>query len=185
MEYTGKQSGHVAQLVVRDAVDEDMSSVLSIYAFHVAHGLATFEETPPSTQQLVSRRALVLALGVPYLIAEVEGRVVGYSYATDYRPRTAYRYTIEDSVYVAEGLHGRGIGTRLLATLIDRCEQGPWRQMLAVIGDSANAASIALHRRLGFQSVGTFKSVGFKFGRWVDTVLMQRSLGAGDSALPR
>jgi len=171
-------------IIVRDAVDEDMSSVQSIYAFHVAHGLATFEETAPTMQQLVSRRAGILALGLPYLIAEIEERIVGYSYATDYRPRTAYRYTIEDSVYVAEGLHGRGIGTLLLATLIDRCEQGPWRQMLAVIGDSANAASIALHRRLGFESVGTFKSVGFKFGRWVDTVLMQRALGTGDSVKP-
>ena len=171
-------------VIVRDAVDEDMSSVQSIYAFHVAHGLATFEETAPTMQQLVSRRAGVLALGLPYLIAEIEERIVGYSYATDYRPRTAYRYTTEDSVYVAEGLHGRGIGTLLLAKLIDRCEQGPWRQMLAVIGHSANAASIALHRRLGFQSVGTFKSVGFKFGRWVDTVLMQRALGTGDSVKP-
>jgi L-amino acid N-acyltransferase YncA len=172
-------------LIVRDAVDDDMSDVQAIYAFHVWHGLATFEETPPSTQQLLSRRTSVLTLGLPYLVAEIAGRVVGYSYATDYRPRTAYRYTIEDSVYVAEGLHGRGIGTRLLEQLIARCEHGPWRQMLAVIGHSGNAASIAVHRRLGFEPVGTFKSVGFKLGRWVDTVLMQRSLSAGDSINPQ
>ena len=171
-------------LTLRDAVEDDMGDVQAIYAFHVWQGLATFEEAPPSTQELLSRRASVLALGLPYLIAEIDGRVVGYSYATDYRPRTAYRYTIEDSVYVADGQHGRGIGTRLLAQLIARCEHGPWRQMLAVIGHSGNAASIALHRRLGFEPVGTFKSVGFKLGRWVDTVLMQRSLSAGDSINP-
>lgn len=161
-----------------------MGSVQAIYAPHVLHGLATFEESPPSTEEMLSRRASVLGLGLPYLVAEIDGRVVGYSYATAYRARPAYRHTIEDSVYVAEGLRRRGIGGRLLSGLIAQCERGPWRQMLAVIGDSANSGSIELHRRLGFQPIGTLRSVGFKLGRWVDTVLMQRGLGAGDSTRP-
>jgi phosphinothricin acetyltransferase len=121
---------------------------------------------------------------LPYIVAEVDGQVVGYCYASSYRPRPAYRYTVEDSVYLAPKMGGRGLGTALLRALIARCESGPWRQMLAVIGDSGNEASIALHRRMGFQPTGTFKSVGFKFGRWVDSVLMQRSLGAGDRTRP-
>ncbi|CEJ15685.1 N-acyltransferase YncA [bacterium YEK0313] len=172
-------------ILVRDARPEDMVAVQAIYAHHVLHGLATFEETPPSVDEMLERRSAVLAAGLPYLAAEREGRVVGYSYATGYRPRPAYRHTIEDSVYVAEGLGGRGIGTQLLGALIARCEAGPWRQMLAVIGDSGNEGSIALHRRLGFQPAGTLRSVGFKLGRWVDTVLMQRALGDGDGSLPR
>jgi L-amino acid N-acyltransferase YncA len=143
--------------------------------------MATFEVTPPSTNELLSRRAGVLNLGLPYLVAEIEGSVVGYSYATAYRPRAAYRHTIEDSVYVADEAQGRGVGTRLLAALITRCANGPWRQMLAIIGNSGNLGSIALHQRQGFRTVGTLRSVGFKLGQWVDTVLMQRELGAGDS----
>lgn len=125
----------------------------------------------------------MLALGLPYLVAELDTRVVGYCYATTYRSRPAYRNTIEDSVYVADGMQGRGIGMALLAALIARCETGPWRQMVAVIGDSGNAGSIALHERLGFRRMGTLEAVGFKLGRWVDTVLMQRALGAGSSTL--
>jgi L-amino acid N-acyltransferase YncA len=171
-------------ILVRDATDTDMSAVTNIYAQHVLHGLASFEETPPPLDEMQSRRAGVLKLGLPYLVAELDGRIVGYSYATLYRTRPAYRYTIEDSVYVADGMHGRGIGTALLAELIARCEQGPWRQMLAVIGDSGNAGSIALHRRMGFTPAGHLRSVGFKLGRWVDSVFMQRPLGAGDSVHP-
>jgi phosphinothricin acetyltransferase len=161
-----------------------MDAVQAIYAAHVLRGLATFEETPPSAGEMRERRASVLALGLPYIAAERNGTLVGYSYATLYRTRSAYRYTIEDSVYIAEGLVRNGIGTALLRELIIRCESGPWRQMIAVIGDSANAGSIALHRRFGFHMVGTLASTGFKFGRWVDTVLMQRALSAGDTALP-
>lgn len=171
-------------ILVRDARDADMSAVMSIYARHVLTGLASFEEVPPSLEEMQSRRANVLQLGLPYLVAELEGRVVGYSYATSYRTRPAYRYTIEDSVYVEDGLNGRGIGTELLAELITRCERGPWRQMLAVIGDSNNAGSIALHRRMGFTPAGNLVSVGFKLARWVDSVFMQRALGAGDSTKP-
>jgi L-amino acid N-acyltransferase YncA len=172
------------QVVVRDADEADMTAVQRIYAHHVLHGLATFEEVPPSVQELVARRASVLAAGQPYLVAERGGEVVGYSYATGFRARSGYRHTIEDSVYVADGLAGKGIGSMLLETLISRCEAGPWRQMIAVIGDSGNTASIALHRRFGFRLVGTFGSAGLKLGRWVDVVLMQRSLGVGDRTLP-
>ncbi len=161
-----------------------MGAVTNIYGQHVLHGLASFEEVPPPLDEMQSRRAGVLKLGLPYLVAQLDGRIVGYSYATFYRARPAYRYTVEDSVYVADGLHGRGIGTALLGELIARCERGPWRQMLAVIGDSGNTGSIALHRRLGFKPAGTLVSVGFKLGRWVDSVFMQRALGAGDSLQP-
>jgi phosphinothricin acetyltransferase len=171
-------------ILVRDARDADMDAVTKIYAAHVLTGLASFEEVPPSLDEMKSRRASVLQLGLPYLVAELNGRVVGYSYATFYRTRPAYRYTVEDSVYVEDGLNGRGIGTALLAELIARCERGPWRQMLAVIGDSGNAGSIALHRRMGFTPAGNLVSVGFKFGRWVDSVFMQRALGAGDATKP-
>jgi L-amino acid N-acyltransferase YncA len=171
-------------LRVRDATEADMAAVQRIYAHHVLHGLATFEEVTPTIEELAARRLSVIQLGLPYLTAESEGQVVGYAYATAYRPRPAYRYTIEDSVYVAHGLGGRGIGSALLRSLITRCETGPWRQLLAVIGDRGNAASIALHERMGFRLTGTFNAVGFKFGRWVDTVLMQRALGRGATAPP-
>ena len=180
----GKSEMIVTPVNVRDARDDDMEAVQAIYAHHVLTGLASFETTPPSTAELAVRRQAVLAAGLPYLVAESGGRILGYSYATAYRPRPAYRHTVEDSVYVADGNGGRGIGAALLAELILRCEAGRWRQMLAVIGNSGNEGSIALHRRLGFETVGTLKSVGFKFGRWVDTVLMQRSLGDGDRTLP-
>jgi L-amino acid N-acyltransferase YncA len=171
-------------IVVRDATETDMAAVQRIYAQHVLHGLATFEEIPPSVHEIMSRRISVLAAGLPYLVAEHEGEVVGYSYATSFRTRSGYRYTIEDSVYVAEGLVGKGIGSALLEELITRCERGPWRQMIAVIGDSGNAASIAVHRRFGFKHAGLLPSSGLKLGRWVDVVLMQRPLGVGDQNLP-
>jgi L-amino acid N-acyltransferase YncA len=164
---------------VRDVVTADMTAVQAIYAYHVLYGSASFEETPPSPEEMAARRDTVLKTGLPYLVAELQGRVVGYAYATAYRPRPAYRYTIEDSIYVEDGLNRHGIGRALLTELISRCGQGPWRQMLAVIGNSGNEGSIVLHERLGFRQVGTLKSVGFKFGQWVDTVLMQRELGSG------
>ncbi len=170
--------------VIRDATERDMAEVQRIYAHHVLKGLATFEEVPPTLEEMLGRRAAVRAAGLPYLVADVGGRVAGYSYATSYRPRPAYRHTIEDSVYVSDGLHGRGIGVALLQALIAHTEAGPWRQMIAVIGNSGNAGSIALHRRMGFEMVGTLRSVGFKLGQWVDTVLMQRSLGPGAATLP-
>jgi L-amino acid N-acyltransferase YncA len=173
---------HHEDVIIRDAMESDVGAIRHIYAFYVRSGLATFEEIPPSIDDMIARRATVVTAGLPYIIAELDSQVVGYAYATSYRPRPAYRNTIEDSVYVADGMGGRGIGKALLESLIARCEAGPWRQMLAVIGNSENAGSIALHRGLGFQPVGTLKSVGFKLGQWVDTVLMQRALGAGDSS---
>jgi len=169
---------------VRAATEADMAAVQAIYAEHVLNGLGTFEETPPSTDEMLARRAAVLRLGLPYLVAEESGRIVGYAYANTYRTRPAYRHTIEDSVYVAQGLEGRGIGSALLRALIDECEKGPWRQMVAVIGNSANRGSVALHERLGFRNAGTLIAVGYKFGQWVDTVLMQRPLGSGDTDHP-
>jgi phosphinothricin acetyltransferase len=177
-------SSAVPEILIREAADADMGAIQQIYAHHVRFGTASFEEAVPDTAELTTRRAGVLGQGLPYLVAEGEGRILGYAYASAYRARSAYRFSIEDSIYVAEGLAGRGLGTRLMSSLIARCETGPWRQMIAVIGDSDNAASIALHRAFGFRHTGTLRSIGFKFGRWLDSVLMQRDLGAGDASLP-
>lgn len=175
---------HAQSLRIRDLTERDLEAVQKIYAHHVLFGLASFEEVPPGLDELRARWLAVHRAGLPYLAADVDGQLAGYAYACAYRSRPGYRYTVEDSVYVARELTGRGVGHALLHELIGRCESGPWRQMLAIIGDSGNSASIALHRRLGFTSVGTFRSVGFKLGRWVDTVLMQRKLGVGDSRSP-
>jgi L-amino acid N-acyltransferase YncA len=163
-------------MLIRDATEKDVPEIAAIYGHHVMHGLASFEERAPEVAEMLERYAAIRGGGFPYLVAVVEGQVVGYSYATLYRTRSAYRHTLEDSVYVREGFGGRGIGAALLAALLERCKAGPWRQMIAVIGDSANAPSISLHQRLGFRVVGTLDSVGFKFGRWVDSVLMQRAI---------
>lgn len=171
-------------IVVRDATADDMTAIREIYAREVSLGLATFEETPPTVAEMRSRRAAIVAGGMPYLVAALDGRVAGYSYGSAHRPRPAYRHTIEDSVYVARDMQRRGVGRALLAGLIARCERGPWRQMIAVIGDSANAGSIGLHTAHGFRHVGTLEAVGYKFGRWVDTVVMQRPLGPSGTAPP-
>ena len=172
------------QCVLRDAREQDFAAIAAIYAVHVRHGLASFEEVPPDVAEMVARWRAIVERGLPYLVAEVDGEVEGYCYAAPYRARSAYRFTLENSVYVAPGRGRGGLGTRLLDELLRRCEQGPWRQMVAVIGDSANAASIALHRKLGFREVGTLAGVGFKHGRWVDCVFMQRPLGAGEETPP-
>ncbi|WP_250499270.1 GNAT family N-acetyltransferase [Caballeronia sp. GAWG1-5s-s] len=164
--------------IIRDAASSDFDAIARIYAHYVLHALATFEEAPPTADEMRARHAAAVAAGLPYLVAELDGEVAGYAYASTYRARSAYRHTIEDSVYVADGLGGRGIGLALLSALVERCERGPWRQMIAVIGNSGNAGSIALHARLGFEHVGVLRDVGFKFDRWVDTVLMQRPLRA-------
>jgi phosphinothricin acetyltransferase len=170
--------------MIRPARDEDLAPIQAIYAHHVLTGLATFEEVPPDAPEIARRRAELLARGLPFLVAEAEGTVLGYAYAGPYRDRPAYRYCLEDSIYLAPDAVGRGVGQRLLAALIEGCTALGYRQMVAVIGDSGNAASIAVHARAGFRHVGTFRAVGFKFGRWVDTVLMQRPLGPGDAAPP-
>ena len=161
-----------------------MAAIQRIYAHFVLHGRASFEEEPPDVAEMCRRHEAVRAADLPYLVAERDGAILGYAYATAYRPRRAYRFTVENSVYVAPDGHGRGTGSALLSALIAACEAGPWRQMVAVIGDSANAGSLALHRRHGFALVGTLRSVGFKHGGWVDTVLMQRALGPGDGRFP-
>jgi len=169
-------TGPKLNCTIRDSRDPDMVGIQAIYAFHVLHGLASFEEDPPSVEELSRRRVDILDRGLPYLIAEMDREVIGYSYAAPYRSRAAYRFTAENSVYVDHRLRGRGIGRALLCALISRCREAGCHQMVAVIGDSANTASIALHERLGFLRVGTLHAVGFKFGRWVDSVLMQRAL---------
>ena len=171
-------------LIIRDSSPSDVPAIQAIYAHHVLHGTASFELEPPTLADMHTRREAVLAQHLPYLVAERDGEIVGYAYVTPYRPRPAYRYTVEDSVYVKPGIAGQGIGGRLLALLIERCTVGGWRQMLAVVGDSRNAASLALHARQGFHPVGTLRSVGYKFGQWRDAVLMQRALGEGDQAEP-
>jgi phosphinothricin acetyltransferase len=171
-------------LILRDARDHDLPAIQAIYAHHVIHGTASFELDPPSLSEMLRRRADILGNGLPYLVAERAGEVVGYGYATLYRPRPAYRFTVEDSVYVRDGMGGLGIGQALLHMLIERCEADGRRQMIAIIGNSENTASIRLHQRLGFRQVGVFDSVGFKHGRWLDTVLMQRELGDGSGSLP-
>ncbi|NUB07772.1 N-acetyltransferase [Azospirillum sp. Vi22] len=169
---------------IRSSRPDDLERIQAIYAHHVLTGAASFEEVPPSLEELARRRDDVLARGMPYVVAEMGGRVIGYAYAGPYRLRTAYRYSVEDSIYLDPDCMGRGAGRALLSTVIDRCEEAGCRQMIAVIGDSANASSIGLHRSLGFEPAGLLKAVGFKFGRWVDSVLMQRPLGNGEASPP-
>ena len=162
--------------MIRDAVESDVPQIAQIYGHHVMTGLASFEEVAPAEGEMLARMRSVKELGTPYLVAEQDGRIVGYCYANLYRTRSAYRFTLEDSVYIRDGYAGRGIGRALLQELLARCSKGPWKQMIAIIGDSANHGSISLHRKLGFRDCGTLESVGFKFGRWVDSVMMQRAL---------
>ncbi|MDH4095748.1 MAG: GNAT family N-acetyltransferase [Betaproteobacteria bacterium] len=169
---------------LRAAAPGDFAAIQAIYHHHVLHGLASFEEAPPDVEELRRRHADIVARGLPYLVADEAGAILGYGYCAPYRLRSAYRYALEDSVYVKDGLLGRGIGSRLLGELIRICEGLGYRQLIAVIGDSANARSIALHARLGFLRVGTLRSAGYKFGRWVDSVIMQRPLASGDGTPP-
>ena len=169
---------------IRVAAVLDIAEITAIYAYHVRHGLASFEVEPPGEEEIRKRFDTIREGGFPYLVATDEGRVVGYAHASPYRARPGYRHTLEDSVYIDAASAGRGIGRRLLDALVAACEPTGCRQLVAVIGDSANRASIALHRVCGFEMVGTFRSIGFKHGRWVDSVLMQRAIGAGDSTLP-
>ena len=165
---------------IRDALAADIPAIHAIYSHHVLHGLASFEEVPPTAEEMRSRFEAVRAAGKPYIVAEVDCAVAGYGYATAYRTRSAYRFTLENSIYVDESRRGKGLGLALLQALIARCKAGPWRQMLAVIGDSANAASIGVHRKAGFREVGVLRRVGYKHGRWVDSVLMQLELSPED-----
>lgn len=171
-------------MIVRPVTAADLAAVTDIYAHHVLHGLSSFEEVPPTVAQMVERHAAVVGKGLPYLCAQIDEAVVGYAYAAPYGARPAYRFTVEDSVYVAADALGRGVGKALLAAVIAQCEAIGLRQMFAVIGNSENAASIALHSALGFTYAGMGKSVGWKKGRWVDIVWMQRALGDGTRTAP-
>jgi L-amino acid N-acyltransferase YncA len=171
-------------MLVRPAVPQDLAAIQAIYAYHVLHGLASFEEQAPPLGEMRRRFEEVTGQGLPYLVAEERGEPLGYGYCALYRTRSAYRYCLEDSIYVKQGQQRKGIGRALLAELIARCEALNYRQIIAVIGDSANAASIAVHASLGFVRAGNLRSSGYKFGRWVDTVLMQRPLGKGDGTKP-
>jgi phosphinothricin acetyltransferase len=164
------------QFHVRPSAEDDLAVITRIYSHYVLNSAATFELDAPPPDEMAKRRSAILALGLPYLVAEHQQAVVGYAYASPYRPRPAYRFTVEDSIYIDPGHVGHGCGRALLAALIEYCERGPWRQMIAVIGDSANSASIRLHQHFRFRNAGTLVAVGFKFDRWIDTVLMQREL---------
>jgi phosphinothricin acetyltransferase len=175
----------VAGLIVRTSTEADVARCAEIYRHHVLHGTASFEVEPPDLAEMQRRRAAVLELGLPHLVAERDGRVVGYAYAGNWRPRPAYRFSVEDSIYIDKDAVGRGVGKALLPVLIDHCTALGKRQMVAVIGDSVQVASVRLHASCGFEMVGTLKNIGFKFGRWLDSVLMQRELGAGVAESPR
>ena len=171
-------------IVIRPSDDGDVAAIAAIYRHHVLHGVASFEDVPPEPDEIGRRRHDILDHGLPYLVAERQGRVVGYCYAGLYRTRSAYRFTLEDSIYIDAAEIRRGIGRALLGELIARCERLGYRQMIAVIGGSDQWPSIRLHEALGFGHVGLLPAVGFKFGAWVDTVLMQRALGPGAATLP-
>src|SRR5215831_7816836 len=163
-------------LQIRASKDSDIAAITEIYAHHVQHGTGSFEIEPPDAEEMARRRLDVITRGLPYLVAEIDNVVVGYAYATRYRMRIAYRFTLEDSVYISPAHVGRGIGAALLSQLIPACREWGCRQLIAVIGDSENIASIRVHEKLGFQHSGVLRNVGFKFDRWIDTVLMQLSL---------
>ena len=171
-------------MLVRTALPHDLAVITGIYDHAVRHGTASFELEPPDEKEMTRRFRTLRDGGYPYLVAEIEGEIAGYAYAGPYRARPAYHWTVEDSIYVAPRSHRRGVGRALIEQLITEAEAAGFRQMIAVIGDSANAGSIELHRGAGFHMVGTFDNVGFKFGRWLDSVLMQRPLGAGATTDP-
>jgi len=170
---------------VRPAAPQDLPAIQAIYAHHVLHGLASFEEVPPPVEEMRRRYDDIVRQGLPYLAAEEAGELLGYGYCSLYRTRSAYRYTLEDSIYVKQGRQGKGIGKAILAELIARCTALNYRQIIAVIGDSANAGSIRLHASLGFVRAGLLRSTGYKFGRWVDSVYMQLPIGGGDMSPPK
>lgn len=173
-----------SQLLIRPSTDADLPAITAIYAEAVLNGTGTFELEVPDETEMGRRRADVLGKGLPWLVAEREGRVQGYAYANHFRPRRAYRFCLEDSIYLDPAARGQGLGSLLLAELMARCTALGARQMLAVIGDSQNLGSIGIHRRLGFEHTGLMRSAGWKFDRWLDVVLMQRALGQGDQLPP-
>src|ERR1017187_5609339 len=174
----------MSSLEIRPAAAADLPAITEIYEHAVLYGTATFELIPPDLAEMTRRFDLLMAGGFAYFVTALEGRVVGYAYAGAYRPRPAYRFTVENSVYLQPDIHRRGIGLQLLQRLIGECEARGYRQVIAVIGDTANAGSIGVHTKCGFEMIGTHPNVGFKFGRWLDTVMMQLALGDGGETLP-
>jgi len=169
---------------IRPAAPQDLPAIQAIYSHHVMHGLASFEEVPPALEEMRRRFDDITKQGFPYLVAEEKGEILGYGYCSLYRTRSGYRHTLEDSIYVKEGKQGKGVGKAVLGELIAICTALNYRQLIAVIGDSANAGSIKLHASLGFVRAGLLRSTGYKFGRWVDSVYMQLPLGPGDGTKP-
>jgi L-amino acid N-acyltransferase YncA len=172
------------KIIIRPSRDDDIAAIAAIYGHHVLHGVASFEDVPPGEAEMARRRADVVGRGFPHLVAERAGKVLGYCYAGPYRARVGYRFTVEDSIYIDPAEVGRGIGRALLAQVIEDVERQGYRQMIAVIGGSETLPSIRLHAALGFAHIGLFPAVGFKFGRWIDSVYMQRALGPGSANLP-
>ena len=170
--------------LIRPSHDADLPAITAIYAHHVLHGTGTFETTPPTQTDMTGRRADVLAKGLPWLVAEEDGQVLGFAYCQWFKPRPAYRFSAEDSIYLAPEAAGKGLGTLLLNDLIARAQTLGVRKLIAVIGDSANVGSVGVHRKAGFAQVGVLQSCGWKFGRWLDVVLMDKTLGDGDSTSP-
>ena len=172
-------------LLIRTSHDKDIPSITAIYAHHVLHGTGTFETEAPSVTDMRTRRTDILSKNLPYLVAEQNGEIVGFAYGNWFKPRPAYRYSVEDSIYLAPDLHHQGLGRALLAELLTRCEAAGIRKVMAIVGDSANAGSIGVHRALGFTPVGTIEACGWKFGAWRDIVIMQKTLGPGRTEPPR
>jgi phosphinothricin acetyltransferase len=175
---------HAPMSLIRPSTAADLPAITAIYGHHVLHGTGTFETTPPTGEDMAGRRADVLAKGLPWLVAEQDGRVLGYAYCQWFKPRPAYRFSAEDSIYLHPEAAGKGLGKQLLAALVAQAEAAGVRKLIAVIGDSANGGSIGVHRALGFTSVGTIADCGWKFGRWLDIVLMEKVIGTGSSTPP-
>jgi len=171
--------------LIRPSLPEDIPSITAIYAHHVLHGTGTFEVTPPTTEDMRARREDVLSKGLPYLVAVDGDKVLGFAYCNWFKPRPAYRFSAEDSIYLAPEANGQGLGRLLLTELMAQAEKAGVRKLIAVIGDSANAASIGVHRSAGFEHVGTLKSCGWKFDRWLDVVMMDKALGFGERCAPQ
>ena len=169
---------------IRASCDQDLPAITAIYAHHVLNGTGTFETTAPSVEDMKARRADVLSRELPFLVAEMDGRILGFAYCNWFKPRPAYRYSAEDSIYMADGERGRGAGKQLLAALGDEAQAAGVRKLIAVIGDSANQGSVRVHEAVGFTHVGVLKACGWKFGKWLDVVLMEKTLGLGDSTSP-
>ena len=179
-----QRKNNVPEMKIRDTRRADMLAIQKIYAYSVLNGLASFEITPPDHEEMLQRRKTLLSQGYPYRVAEIAGEIKGFAYAGPFRQRPAYLYTVENSIYVSIESQRQGIGRQLLEDLIECCSKCGYRQMISIIGDSKNYSSIALHAGLGFEKIGVQPSVGFKFGRWVDSVIMQRAIGEGSKTLP-